>query len=459
MADAPAWPSTEALLTRERVQGLLSFGHSFSTGQGVPAGWGPIDVMARILAAALTNQAVSGSMVCADEASGAPGGLGRLLQAFTPTRTAAPYLPSCQVAVLYWGRNDVANAAAYPQAWTEATRSTIARVRAARVIEDTDPLITYTAHASTPTGQMNSGATLTYLTAGGSFSCLVPADFEGGAFTARVAAANAADGQSINWTVNGAAAGTTRFASATHLLNNFNSYAKRFRNPNPGDVISGALIGGASMYVDCFEIEATPPPLIIMPTVSYHPELNQANVDAYNAMLRSVAAEFDSAVTVVDITNFFTGRPERSNADGVHPSERGARHLGAILAAAAATAMPPIGADNAGTIAVPALVEPLRIIGTPGNPPFLNGWTPFGSSAVGFAKDPGGSIHLQGRLSGAPASAAAFILPPGYLPSSPPAYFPSVSSGYITIDATGAVTPSLPGASAQTLDGITFRAA
>jgi hypothetical protein len=81
-------------------------------------------------------------------------------------------------------------------------------------------------------------------------------------------------------------------------------------------------------------------------------------------------------------------------------------------------------AQTANTLAPP---EPIRLVGTAGQPPFLDGSSnpppgPITIEPVGFYKDQEGIVHLEGiALVGAeenPIKGLIFQLPPGYRPAS-----------------------------------------
>jgi hypothetical protein len=75
-------------------------------------------------------------------------------------------------------------------------------------------------------------------------------------------------------------------------------------------------------------------------------------------------------------------------------------------------------ADGAVTAAKIATPEAWRVIGAPGQPGFLSGYSSIGGEfpAVSFRKDPSGYVQLRGSIR-ANYNGAAFVLPPGYRPS------------------------------------------
>ncbi len=103
--------------------------------------------------------------------------------------------------------------------------------------------------------------------------------------------------------------------------------------------------------------------------------------------------------------------------------------------------------------------EPVRLVGTPGEPPFAGGTTPHGMGALapGFWKDDSGVVHLQGTVDG-PGS--LFFLPEGYRPAAFARFAVATPAGGIqalAIGPDGGVTTST--GSAVALDGVSFRAA
>ncbi len=117
-----------------------------------------------------------------------------------------------------------------------------------------------------------------------------------------------------------------------------------------------------------------------------------------------------------------------------------------------------------------AAAEPWHVVGSPGEPPFLNSWTsPMANGQkVAFYKDQVGVVHLRGVMGEGSPSDPAFVLPPGFRPA-PGSVLPFAAAcltcapsgtGTVVIRTDtepGAVEPITP-AEIFSLEGITFRA-
>ncbi len=117
---------------------------------------------------------------------------------------------------------------------------------------------------------------------------------------------------------------------------------------------------------------------------------------------------------------------------------------------------------------VPALKapEPFHRVGSPGQPPFLNGWTNYDPSLApaAFYKDREGVVHLKGAVTGG-SSEFVFTLPPGYRPAVSQEFAAlTVNSGptrainQLEVQAGGDVVFYEPVGLWASLSGITFRA-
>jgi hypothetical protein len=100
-------------------------------------------------------------------------------------------------------------------------------------------------------------------------------------------------------------------------------------------------------------------------------------------------------------------------------------------------------------------VEAAHLVGGAGEPPFEGGATAAGAPDLppGFWKDPLGTVHLQGTVTG--ATGVVFTLPVGYRPGGTARFLAAPAGVEVAVSASGAV--DVAGASAS-LDGIAFRA-
>lgn len=144
----------------------------------------------------------------------------------------------------------------------------------------------------------------------------------------------------------------------------------------------------------------------------------------------------------------------------------------ATTAASAGTAASAATAGNADTLGgigptgfVQTPTEPVRLVGTPGNPAFKNGFqnSSLGASA-GFFKDQFGVVHLQGDVDPPGGANTIFTLPPGYRPDQTgaggPQFVVRADAGVnvVDVDSEGDVTLLNSATNHVAINGITFRA-
>jgi hypothetical protein len=124
----------------------------------------------------------------------------------------------------------------------------------------------------------------------------------------------------------------------------------------------------------------------------------------------------------------------------------------------------PSAADAAALGGVPAsgyarAAEPVRLVGTDGQPPFEAGVSALGGGDLspGFWADGAGGVQLQGAVNG--PSGDLFTLPDGYRPAGRARFLAPTHAGgtaVVAVDADGDVSAS---AADPVLDGIRFRVA
>lgn len=123
----------------------------------------------------------------------------------------------------------------------------------------------------------------------------------------------------------------------------------------------------------------------------------------------------------------------------------------------------------------PPLLVPLQesphVVGAPGEPAFVNGWTQFEATAAAraarFWRTTDGIVHLGGIVKGGASGTAVFTLPAGYAPVGGYGDLSFITLGsnitpvWITVSAAGVVIATNIGASSVTayayLDGISFQ--
>jgi hypothetical protein len=128
-------------------------------------------------------------------------------------------------------------------------------------------------------------------------------------------------------------------------------------------------------------------------------------------------------------------------------------------------------ADALGGIAsnryLTAPTDPVRLIGTPGNPDFKSTFKNFGPSftPAGFYKDQLGIVHLQGLVDPPGFAGTIFTLPEGYLPDQSYnfTYFGAMADSTEIVPVVVAVDGDVEAVTSDysnslSLDGITFRA-
>jgi hypothetical protein len=118
----------------------------------------------------------------------------------------------------------------------------------------------------------------------------------------------------------------------------------------------------------------------------------------------------------------------------------------------------PQGPMGDGGIRVP--IEPWRVVGAAGQPPFQNGWAAFGSGYAlpSFRKWPDGTVSLRGMMVPGTVNQPAFTLPPGYRPTEREVWVRTQTGSppWGSVFPNGEVVQHLSPGTWVTLDGITF---
>jgi hypothetical protein len=199
-----------------------------------------------------------------------------------------------------------------------------------------------------------------------------------------------------------------------------------------------------------------PSPAMVVACVALAVALSGASYAAIVLPRNSVGAKQlkKGAVTTKKIrNNAVTGSKVKEVTLGQVPSAANAADANALG-----------GIAPSGYVRTPT--EATRLVGTPGNPAFQDGYTNlnFGAPA-GFFKDQFGIVHLQGDVNPPGFSSTIFTLPPGYRPSHGGAVGPmflvsaDTGTGVVEVMGTGEVRDLSSHNNNLSLNGLTFRAA
>lgn len=93
-------------------------------------------------------------------------------------------------------------------------------------------------------------------------------------------------------------------------------------------------------------------------------------------------------------------------------------------------------------------------------PTLINSWANSGGAyaTAGYWKDPWGTVHLRGRVTGGGFPTDVFVLPADYRPQYTQTFaVPGTTAGVIDVEADGSVR-TISGSGFVTLDAISFRA-
>jgi hypothetical protein len=300
-----------------------------------------------------TNVAVAGCALTRDNAV-AQGGWVTVANSLIRSPARAPYPKKCNYGVVWYGLNDVSqmsgawNAAAQAQ-YKQTLRGAISRMVSGAIFDDIDASCTYgdgmvLNSVGTPvygTGIQNHNTTWN-----GEVTIQVPADFPGGTVAVHFGSYT---GQSSVWnfSVDYIAYGSAVTVNTVGLQvwdgNSAFAFCQRLTGLTPGAhtirAVVTSVVGAA--YFDSWGIEAATPPVVLVPgqwkptsyagvgTVPHTP--TDADVDALNAAVVSVVAEFPSQVRYVDLTSL-NGLTD-VEPDGLHPNATGHQRIAALMEA------------------------------------------------------------------------------------------------------------------------------
>lgn len=379
------------------------------------------------------------------------------------------YLAAADFGVILLGTNEAAGTTAASQ---NAMRVILAKLRAAKIFEDSHGSWAFSQGASaatTPDSGM-SGATRWAITANGATATItVPADVHAGAtISIFIGAITPTDAFTITWTLNGQPAGVDAVAAGVLNGQALNAQlVRRIAGANPGDTIVGTVTGiTGSARFDCYGVEAEIPQPVAVCSVprlpnaySGLPALNQAKVDSLNAAWQAVCGEFGDQAPYVDLDpalNF--GDTRFFYSDLIHPNARGHWAIADTIATALRKRRRPAAGGSAG-----------GMLGLSSALTLYNGWTSVPAARpASFRRTPANVVMLQGRLehlTTAPVlGQTVAILPAEYRPA---AQLTLLAAGEgatpcvwtVSLDGTVAYTQgSVAIAAKASLDGIQFTA-
>lgn len=354
-------------LIRARDGALEVWGHSYAFGIGasdIGRRYGAL--IAQGLGLRELNEAVSGATIASDVSGGSfvkflqkrpRGSRGAVSGSGVTASGGRGFGAANGVHLLMYGVNDLNVQGNTPAALApvkQALRLALSRLRAGTVFENTDPSFTFTGTWSTTADTTkNSGADYRYTaSATATYTITTPADFPGGTIAIGLSSQSNAgnpSGATHTATVDGTAAGS--FTAVQSHAGTSTGYVFRIPNVPAGThTIAVALSGLTSLtVVDYWQWEnpdATAP-LCLLLKQPYPPDYSaygatapgpptDAGVDALNAVIDQVAAEFGGRVVVVD-TSVMNRDASLFAADKLHPSDKGHAVLaGLVLAAVAA---------------------------------------------------------------------------------------------------------------------------
>lgn len=299
------------------------------------------------------NYAVSGARVTTEGAS--TGGYERALRRINKPQRGGPYVADGGAALFCYGINDMGLNGVTTQvrtAFIHAMRTLISLWRASVIYENNFQVGTRSSYgagfaAVAASYTTNGSAHWATTTTNANFTLTLPSDYQGEPVSILLVGAGGTSGGVVTWSGTAGVTGTTSTsdimpsAAVTH-----SPVIKRVTNltaANAGQTIVGtvtSLDGGGAVMLDCWWLEALAAPPVLVCNVSKltaagytgsYPSWagtegsRDADVDTWNADLRTLVAEFDSMVQIADIDSALA--KTYYSSDGLHPDERGAARI------------------------------------------------------------------------------------------------------------------------------------
>lgn len=349
---------------------LYVAGHSYGAGSMTsPTVNRTTAKLATMWGATETNIAVSSSTLVSHSGAAGPdatsGGWATIMQSHAPTHVTSqadsPYLSPLQVAVLYHGLNDAAllGMTQFSAAFPHVLRAVIDRFRAGRLDEDSAATVVFggTWTVGTATAN-NSGAGYRFTSTNGSTATVsVPADYNGQALTFGMIPTPSTAG--LVTVTEGATTLATFQHSGIAPTAPARNVGARIRLA-AGTLTAGAHtlvltytgITGGNVFFDYWQIESTPPPLVLIPLVNTLADyaahavgwagapLDDTKVATINSAITTVCAEYtDGLVKAVPTDDLLNKSLRLFLSDKVHPNAQGAALIASRLAAYAEGAL------------------------------------------------------------------------------------------------------------------------
>jgi lysophospholipase L1-like esterase len=247
--------------------------------------------------------------------------------------------------ILMFGVNDLnvrGNTAGALEGFKQDIRTYVSRLRAATVIESTNAAFSYTGTWATATDTtQNSGADYKYTTTGTGFGIALPADFPGGTLAVGFTAQTNAG--AIYSTTVGSTVYTIDARNPYTVSSSYTGFVLRIPGlPAGAQTINFTVASIATIaIVDYAQWEGDDEPVIILVKQPYPVDYSaygstppgpptDAGVDAVNAIMDDVAAEFGARVIALD-TSSLDRDASMFTSDGLHPSDKGNATIASLI--------------------------------------------------------------------------------------------------------------------------------
>lgn len=343
--DSSALSTTRIAVTTE------TYGHSFATGQGVTSAQRASGLLAASLGAREINRGISGTELTNDVYNAHYGNGWSQRHLFRKSSLSLP-----QVIIDWQGLNDIAKygaGAAALNAYKYSLRGVLRYYRQVARAVDTSASVAYGGTGWTAFNDPGGWTWHYTATNGTTITITTPANFPGGSLDLIFASLSNCGGI---WTasVDGGAGTALDTRPGAFTANDAVPVVKQLTGLTPG-AHTIVLTSSAITFRTAFwgwAIPAQRPPIVLVPLVNYpynatyyatvgdgsgRTDPSHADIDALNAAITSVIAEFDKYVIGVDTESLFLTNPANFQADGLHPNVAGHALVATALGAKVAT--------------------------------------------------------------------------------------------------------------------------